>query len=185
MIAAARPQLSPVPARRSVSFRGDKPPQNGDNPAALWFTLSCSESLPGNIVRDRFTSIRITDCRDREPRRADAVARPGTMVVARAGRFRGLRRQGREGGDQGREDVQTVGVQREIRRPPQARRRLYLLRLHAEPQLRYRRPEPDAGRTEENRRAIYHLSRSRTAQQHRSGALSQAAAIAAAGFPAR
>ena len=39
-------------------------------------------------------------------------------------------------------------MQREIRRPPQARRRLHLLRLHAGPDLRHRRPQPDAGRAE-------------------------------------
>ena len=69
----------------------------------------------------------------------------------------------------------------EIRRPPQARRRLHLLRFHAGPDLRHRRPEPDAGRAEENRRAVYRLSRARTAQQHRRGADGQAATGAATG----
>ena len=71
------------------------------------------------------------------------------VVAQRAGRFRVLRRRGREGEDQGRKDGEARRMQREIRRPPQARRRLHLLRFHAGPDLRHRRPQPDAGRAEE------------------------------------
>src|SRR5664279_883123 len=62
----------------------------------------------GNIARDRVTSIRPVDCRDLRLRRTDTLARAGAMVVARAGRFRGMRRQGREGGGQGGEGVQAL-----------------------------------------------------------------------------
>ena len=41
-------------------------------------------------------------------------------------------------------------------------------------------PQPDAGRAEENRRAIYRLPRARAAQQHRRGAGGQAATAGAA-----
>ena len=86
-------------------------------------------------------------------------ARACAVVVARARRFRGMRRRRRESGDQGSQDRGAFRMQREIRRPPQARRRLYLFRFHAEPEFRYRGTEPDAGRAETHRRAIYRLSR--------------------------
>ena len=76
--------------------------------------------------------------------------------------------------------LRACRMQREIRRAPQARRRLHLLRFHAEPQLRYRGAESDAGRTEANRPAIYRIPRSGAAQQHRGGGRCQTAARAAA-----
>src|ERR1700731_3582472 len=93
-----------------------------------------------------------------------------------------MRRQGRESGDQRREDGAADRMQRKIRRTPQAGRRLQLFRFHAEPQLRHRRPEPDAGRTKKDRRAIYRLSRPRAAKPYRRR-LHGKARIAAAGVP--
>ncbi len=54
------------------------------------------------------------------------------MVVARARpNFEGLCRQRREGREQGRPRHRPVRMQREVRRPPQAGRRLQLFRFHA------------------------------------------------------
>src|SRR3984893_18288422 len=148
------------------------PANNGDNPRKL-----CLEEL-GKIVRDRVASIRIVDCRDRCLRRAAAFARAGAVVVARTGRFRGMRRRRGEGGGQGSAEGGALGMQREIRRTPQARWRLQLFRFHAEPEFRYRGPEPDAGRTETYRRTIYRVSRPRAAKHHRGGVHGEAAAAA-------
>ena len=70
-------------------------------------------------------------------------------------------------------------MQREIRRTPQARRRLHLLRFHAEPQLRHRGAQSDAGRAAQNRPAIYRIPRSGAAQQHRGGGRGKTAATTA------
>src|SRR4026209_942722 len=71
-------------------------------------------------------------------------------------------------------------MQREVRRPPQAVRGLHLLRLHAGPDLRHRGAQPDAGRAEEDRPAIYRLSRKPAPEQHRGGLDGQATTAARA-----
>src|SRR3984957_18633572 len=70
-------------------------------------------------------------------------------------------------------------MQREIRRPPQAKRGLYLFRFHAKSKLRYRRPQSDAGRAKADRRAICRLSRKSAASKHRGGLCRETTAIAA------
>src|SRR5258708_37003715 len=98
-------------------------------------------------------------CGERGLRRASAVVGGCAMVVARARRFRGMRRHRGEGGEQGSENLGACRMQREICRPPQARWRLYLFRFHAEPKFRYRRSESAAAGTEPNRPALYSPSR--------------------------
>src|SRR5712691_9157889 len=58
-------------------------------------------------------------------------------------------------------------MQCEIRRSAQVRRRLHLLRLYAEPELRYRGSQSDERRTEAHRRTIHRLSRQAAAKLHR------------------
>src|ERR1700730_11942903 len=111
-------------------------------------------------------------------RRAGAVARAGGVVEQQAGRLRGLRRPRRKGG-KGRESGEVFRLAFHMRGRAQARRRLHLFRFHAEPALRYRGPEPDDGRAEADRRAIYRLSRPGTALYHRGRIRGEAAAGAA------
>ncbi len=122
----------------------------------------------GKIVRDRIAPIRTVDGCGRRVRYAGAVARACAVVeCAHTGRFRGLRRPRGEGGDQGSADVGNRRMQREIRRPAQVRRRLHLLRLYAEPQLRYRGSQSDERRTKAHRRTIHVISRYPTKRSNR------------------
>jgi hypothetical protein len=61
LIASRGHNLARFRRRKSVSFRGDKPPQNGDNPAALWFTHPCSESPQGtsSVIASRPSALLI------------------------------------------------------------------------------------------------------------------------------
>src|SRR5258707_2795259 len=87
------------------------------------------------------------------------------------------RRRGESGVQRGAEGG-AFRMQREIRRTPQAWRRLQLFRFHAEPEFRYRGPEPDPARTEAHRRTIYRVSRPRAAKHHRGGVHGETAAAA-------
>src|ERR1700682_5788915 len=120
------------------------------------------------------------ECADGAEKAAAKEARTGAGAVwaARTAGFRGMRRRRGEGGGQGSAEGGALGMQREIRRTPQARWRLQLFRFHAEPEFRYRGPEPDAGRTETYRRTIYRVSRPRAAKHHRGGVHGEAAAAA-------
>src|SRR6266700_834291 len=133
------------------------------------------ESGVGKIVRDRIAQIRTVDGCGRRVRYAGAVARACAVVEhAHTGRFRGLRRPRGEGGDQGSADVGNRRMQCEIRRSAQVRRRLHLLRLYAEPQLRYRGSQSDERRTKAHRRTIHRLSRQAAAKLHRDVARAKA-----------
>src|ERR1700694_5348536 len=126
------------------------------------------------------THPRIADGRDCRLHGDAALARAGAMVgFARTGRFRGMRRYRGEGGHQGSQNRGAVGVQREIRWTAQAGRRLYLFRFHAEPEVRYRRPQSDTGRAEAYRRATHRLSRQSTTKQHRGSVRGEATTVAA------
>src|SRR5258708_25486363 len=135
------------------------------------------EGCVGKIVRDRIAQIRTVDGCGRRLRYAGAVARACAVVEhAHTGRFRGLRRPRGEGGDQGSADVGNRRMQREIRRSAQVRRRLRLLRLYAEPQLRYRGSQSDERRTKAHRRTIHRLSRQAAAKLRRGVARGKAGA---------
>src|ERR1700757_419273 len=92
------------PRGKNAAFRGDKPANNGDNPGKSCLTLAAElprfETKLGKIVGDGVTSCP-ADCRDRRLPLAAAFARPCAVVVTHSRRFRGMRRRGREGGDQG------------------------------------------------------------------------------------
>ena len=163
-------------AGKTTGFGGDKPLNNGDNR----HDFMSLQIRPGNIIRARITHTRIADGRDGVRRRAAALARAGAVVgFARTGRLRGMRRHRREGGDQGGQDRGAVGMQREIRRAAEARRRLHLFRFHAKPDFRYRRSQSDAARAEANRRTIHRLSRQSASEQHRSRVRGETTAAAA------
>jgi hypothetical protein len=101
------------------------------------------ESCVGKIVRDRIAQIRTVDGRGRRMHCSGAIARACAVVErARTGRFRGLRRPRGEGGDQGSADVGNRRMQCEICRSAQVRRRLHLLRLHAERSFDIAGPNP-------------------------------------------
>src|ERR1700677_5179061 len=91
-----------------------------------------------------------------------------------------MRRRRAKGGDPGSQGGGTHRMQRKICRTAQARRRLHLFRLHAEPDLRYRGSQSDAGRAEAHRRTIYRVPRSRAAKQYRGGVRGKTAAATAA-----
>ena len=85
---------------KSCLFRGDKPPDNGDNPAQI--LLHEIVSVGGIVGKSSVTAVRLVhpaDCRDRRLHRLATIARTCAVVVARTRRFRGLRRHRRESRD--------------------------------------------------------------------------------------
>src|ERR1700748_839601 len=153
------PQSKKFSRSKAIKWRvlGDKSADNGDNLKIK--DLATFRSRPrwdlGKIACDYIALVRFADSIARWLRTAAAGACRCGMVVSRAEGFRGLRGPGGEGRNQRGQGSGADPVQCEIRRAPQAGWRLHLLRLHAEPQLRYCRSQPDTGRTEIYRSAIH------------------------------
>src|SRR5258708_5733923 len=80
--------------------------------------------------------------------------------------FRERREDGNLEGDPG---LSAVRMRLQICRQAKTRWWLYLLRFHAEPAFRYCRPQPDAGRTQADRRTIHGVPGSPAAKHHRGG----------------
>ena len=160
---------------KNARFRGDKTPGNGrqsEEVVVLRFALPEGLSVSRRLL---LQIVAVAGCVALAPVRAQAQ-----WWRSAPADFEDCADAAEKAADQGREGVETLRMQRQIRRPPQAGRRLHLFRFHAEPDFRYRGPEPDAGRAEEDRRGIYRLSGKRAAQQHRRRVLRETATASAA-----
>src|SRR3954463_2511162 len=105
--------------------------------AAIWrqfFVISPANALR-NVVRVRIPPASPASCCNRRPNRFATSTCECAMVEQSAVGLRGVRRRRGKIRNEGAEDRGTRRLQREVCRPPQAWRRLHLLRLHAGSQL--------------------------------------------------